>query len=373
MLPFSVQNIVNIKKPIQPSSILSQSILRKSKSARIVHLAVSLGFVLRSFTVYYDLTSEDGISKASSNNISKYYAIWLLIYSFVFPCSLIALIFNSTHYFEFLNIWKNIVKRNENVINAYITTKRKFSYRIILLAFIYETALNFIQVIQLVDLLTRNNFSLYFQVIRIGSQVLVLISIAFGWSLFMYFILETCIYMHSAFVLIDYHLDNNKLNQLDSNDIEQIILARNTYSESIKLISCADNLLSFLITGFYIFFVGYCFAIIGQFSMSDGTFIDVLTVIFRLFGETIYIGSMTHYLVNINKLSDKIFEKVYSLTLNRSRTVEYNDEINLFLLRVGRNDVGFRFANLFVMTPAFVSSLATISLTLVLTLPSLLH
>uniref|UniRef100_T1KEJ4 Gustatory receptor n=1 Tax=Tetranychus urticae TaxID=32264 RepID=T1KEJ4_TETUR len=372
MLSFSVQNTVDIEKPIQPSSILSQSILRKSASKRIIHLAISLGFMLRSFIIYYDLTIEDGIIKASSN-LSKYYAIWKLIYSFVFPCSLIALIFNSNHYIEFLNIWTNIVHRNENIINAYITSNRKFIYRIILMAFIYEAAVNVIQLIQLVDMITRNNFSMYFQVIRIGSQVLVSISIVFGWSLFVYFILETCIYIHSTFILIDNHFDNKKHNQLDSNNIEQIILARSTYSESIKLISCAEKLLSFLITGFYIYYVGYCLGIIGQFSVSEGTFMDVLTVIFRLLGETIYIGSITHYLVHINKLSDKIFEKVYSLTLNRSRTVEYNDEINLFLLRVGRNDVGFRFANLFVMTPAFVSSLATISLTLVLTLPSLLH
>ncbi|XP_025016796.1 uncharacterized protein LOC112538941 [Tetranychus urticae] len=149
-------------------------------------------------------------------------------------------------------------------------------------------------------------------------------------------------------------------------------LNRLLYVKATDASKCINSFFFLIIFSYYVYFALNCIFSFDFFfeSIKDSWYMLIRHLI-RMIGQFSYMLIVTYAFIHVNQLSVGIFDKVYSLTLTTSGSFEYSNEINLFLLRVGRFDAGFTFAGLFVITPSFVSSLATISLTLGLAIPSL--
>ncbi|XP_025017394.1 uncharacterized protein LOC112539255 [Tetranychus urticae] len=147
------------------------------------------------------------------------------------------------------------------------------------------------------------------------------------------------------------------------------------YNRTVESIRLMDKFLTFAIFVFYFYFTGHCVLIVGEISGADSSIYFTLWLIFNLFCEMSYIVLITYHLVSVNQNSARIFDKVYqiSFSLNSSHSIQTMNEINLLSLRINRNDVGFTFAGLCMVSPSFISSLISISLTLGLALPSFLN
>ncbi|XP_025015962.1 uncharacterized protein LOC112538537 [Tetranychus urticae] len=87
-------------------------------------------------------------------------------------------------------------------------------------------------------------------------------------------------------------------------------------------------------------------------------------------GDAVYIIYITIIMMRVNTVSYEESETLYELSL-LNEPDNLNREIELFLYRVSKNDVGFTFLNLFVINPSFISSVITLFTTFILTLPSL--
>ncbi|XP_025017510.1 uncharacterized protein LOC112539319 [Tetranychus urticae] len=188
------------------------------------------------------------------------------------------------------------------------------------------------------------------------------------------FIIECCIYTQSTFIPINTLLDtllhqNQQSTQLDINRMAK--LTRVHYTKIIKSIRYIDKFLTYAILVFYLYFIGHCIFVFNEFFQVSGSIYWRLYNVFRFFGESSYLVLTTYHLVRVHQLSVQMFAKVYDLSYSlASDSFEAVNEINLFLFRIDRNDVGFTFAGLCLVSPSFVSSLASIALTLGLALPN---
>ncbi|XP_025018542.1 uncharacterized protein LOC112539942 [Tetranychus urticae] len=76
------------------------------------------------------------------------------------------------------------------------------------------------------------------------------------------------------------------------------------------------------------------------------------------------------HMIYINHLALIIYEQVYSFSFKTGSLI-VSKEVQIFLTRISRANVGLTFLDIFVITPTCATSLATISLTFALATPTL--
>uniref|UniRef100_T1KI59 Gustatory receptor n=1 Tax=Tetranychus urticae TaxID=32264 RepID=T1KI59_TETUR len=79
---------------------------------------------------------------------------------------------------------------------------------------------------------------------------------------------------------------------------------------------------------------------------------------------------ITYNAVKINYLASKGFHHTYQLSFTKNSS-NHIAEASLLMYRMGRNDIGLTFANLFTITASFVTSLATLCITFILAFPTI--
>ncbi|XP_025017508.1 uncharacterized protein LOC112539317 [Tetranychus urticae] len=146
---------------------------------------------------------------------------------------------------------------------------------------------------------------------------------------------------------------------------------RHMHSQTIQFSRKIDSFFRLTLLNTLGFLTIYSICNIGLILAPNQTMMRVLTIIGKAILFLAILSVSVYHFARVNYLSLQIFNKVYDLSLspNLVRSIETMNEINLFLFRIRRDDVGFTFAGLCVVSVNFISSLAIIALTIGLALP----
>lgn len=313
----------------KPSSILMQSILQSNKSTRCVHLLVSAGYIVKgSLGLYNNLVQQSNLSGAK--NLAKFAQIWNKLYSLSLGFTLLHLILNKSNFTKFwvhLQTIKN--KSNGFSVSKYLRKWNLINRICVVTAIIYELIIIAIEI---------NNYRQKYSLFKLNQPqlwyCLTLFISQSGWILFFQFMIETAVHLQSAFIIIEDRLES--LQSLELNYIQSVndygfdSLVRSVRSIYIEVINCSrliNTYLSTAITAFYLYFVGYCLCIFS--NLFDQSTDSLLVNIIRLTGGSMYLFWLTYHLVQVNKLSVKIFDKVYALSFLpvRSRLSQFINEV----------------------------------------------
>ncbi|XP_053200738.1 uncharacterized protein LOC128385835 [Panonychus citri] len=373
MLTSTVDFQEMIIKSIVPSSLFSLSILRKNKFSQFLHVFVSLMFIIKGLFGLYIIYFE---SPNNFNNlVHKYETVWSKFNSILFGLTCGYYLFSRRLFHKLLSSYHEIIYRNKEIAADYLIRQQKIIKFLFVYAIFYEiiceVAKNDTRYIP-DALISPENYiykHILFAIILIASKI--------GLICQFQFILEICFHLESAFMVLNQCLDNLRPWYLVKGDEtggksseEKMRSCRLMYIKIIKTARYADKFFTLTLLTFYLFFVGLWLFIVRAIFVTTQSFINLILTIARFIGESTYLLLITYHLIRVNQLSNKLFKKVYALSFDL-KSFEFTNEVNLFLLRISRHDVGFRFGRLLFITPNFVSSLATISLTIGLALASL--
>uniref|UniRef100_T1KRK0 Gustatory receptor n=1 Tax=Tetranychus urticae TaxID=32264 RepID=T1KRK0_TETUR len=347
----------------KPTSILGRLLVNLNKNVlnKIIIWTISASLIVQAFLkLYWDSDSNFIIY----NNIMKYEKLYSQLYGLCLGLTLLHLTSHHSFYIKYFNVYQTIVKNGYGSdVTKFLSKKTKTIQSFLKLATICgNNYFNFY---------LKSGFNSYMIIVSIVSCTFQML-----YALFLQFIIECTIYCQSSFIPLNNLLDafmrqqNNRSTPINIDGVARII--RLHYKKTTKSINCMNTFLTVAICTFYLYFIGHCifaFGIILSYTSSTNLLSYAIT---RFLGGTCYLVFTTYHLVRVNQLSVQMFDRVYdfSFSLNSSHSIITMNEINLFLLRVNRNDVGFTFAGLCLVSPSFVSSLATISLSIGLALPS---
>uniref|UniRef100_T1KKR8 Gustatory receptor n=1 Tax=Tetranychus urticae TaxID=32264 RepID=T1KKR8_TETUR len=143
---------------------------------------------------------------------------------------------------------------------------------------------------------------------------------------------------------------------------------RQQYALAIELANEANNIWSQYLAFFYPSI--NLMAIIFVYYIISGPINIYRYFIFAQIAGSIFllIFYLNHYIIGINTEASSIYDIVYEKTFY-SKNVNYLSEINLFLDRIGRENVGYRFEG-FVYSPGLVASTLTLIVTIIIAFPS---
>uniref|UniRef100_T1KDN9 Gustatory receptor n=1 Tax=Tetranychus urticae TaxID=32264 RepID=T1KDN9_TETUR len=359
---------------VQPSSVLAQSVLRKNLTTRIIHLVLLISHAMKGLFESYFIFNQLS-TNGFTNSIVKYETLWRFAYRFIITYTYFSLMINQSLYNKFLASCHAIVHGYESVANEFVVTKKAMISKLVFIFFVYEILMD----LTIVDhsRVSKAFFTIRYSYLKLIAYYIFIVTDSACWSCFVHFIIETCVYLQATFYVISSRIEN--LDSMcatisEENIVPLLRLNRSLYMKTTEASKCINSFFFTITFSYYVYFALNCIFTFDFFfePIYDSWYMLVRHLI-RMIGQFSYMLIVTYAFVHVNQLSVGIFDKVYSLTLTKSGSFEYSNEINLFLLRVGRFDAGFTFAGLFVITPSFVSSLATISLTLGLAIPTLFH
>uniref|UniRef100_T1KAL1 Gustatory receptor n=1 Tax=Tetranychus urticae TaxID=32264 RepID=T1KAL1_TETUR len=305
----------------------------------------------------FDLSIRNSPTESEAT-LSLYNPIWLRINCIYLGATLLLILIQRSNYKLFVYNIASLVPSECPSTKYYVTWQHGVSKLFITVCLIYELALTIYSSAQSTKETMKNNSillivsSYYFNLIAACNLIMVL-----------QLIIESCIHLKSSLVFI-----NQTVSSIQADDltIEKVRSIRSTYSSIIKVTCQLDSFLVFSIFGFYLSVLFNCHLhFTNLFIDNKLSIINLLCFISAIS----YLISVTYHIVSINYLVIYFSEQIYSLSFLIFST-EINAEINLFLQRICRFDVGLTFAKLCIITPSFVASFATVLLSIALAAPS---
>uniref|UniRef100_T1KRG8 Gustatory receptor n=1 Tax=Tetranychus urticae TaxID=32264 RepID=T1KRG8_TETUR len=351
-----------------PFSLIGCSLVRKNVFSQVIFWIASIGLIFNAlYTIYFTISPVIHVHGAS---IGEYEEILYQVFCLCLGLITMRFEINRSSYIKYMDFYQTIVANNFGKASPKFVKKWGRNIRLwVAFAFIYET------------ITSSTNTYMYFQKFILPVNMFATIAIGLiaqlSYILSIQFMIECCIYCQSTFIPINALLDTLLNQNKHSSPIAFRRMARSTrvyYIKTIKSIGYMDRFLAYAIFVFYFQFIGHCIFIFSSTFANGQSLFMLCYSVFRFFGEGSYLVLVTYHLIRVNQLSVQIFDKVYQLSFsfNSDQSIEAINEINLFLLRINRNDVGFTFADLCLVSPSFASSLVTISVTLGLALPSII-
>ncbi|XP_015787281.1 uncharacterized protein LOC107364451 isoform X2 [Tetranychus urticae] len=353
----------NVIKLIVPTGLIAKSLLMDSKIYLIVNLFIGFVFVFKGLFVIY---AAFNIESSEEILISRIEDLFNRINDILLGVCVIYFRINRSKYQRSFSSLSQILVTDNTVADQYVSHHRKIFRYIYLFAIVYEFLSDLVMDYPpYISKMIKHDHT----VIRKTFAIIVRLLVSYAWILFVQFIFETCVHLQSAFIVISSNVSRvNKRSPLSSHKIQTF---RQMYSQTGEIIANIDSFLVLTVLGLYIYLVATCHFNLVKLFHGEKTSESIMGLIF--FGShTVYLIFMTFHFVHVNLLSVKCYETVYSLSFGYY-SPEIINEIRLFLERIGRHDVGFTFAKIFVISSNFVSSLATISLTIALAAPNLLQ
>ncbi|XP_053207973.1 uncharacterized protein LOC128392023 [Panonychus citri] len=349
----------NVKLPL-PSGLIAILIRSNRRVYKLIIFLISILLIVSGLARLYFSNRKVTLS------IDRLDRIWNRIYDISIGFCILVLIFNRNCYNQFIiELDELIPSQFKPLVGQYIVRRRKYLQLCTLISVLYELFYMF-SVEPFVSLLSKKIVSnpMIFQLI--GLTILRLIY-SVAWINYHIFLAEICVHLQSIFIGIFANIES--IDKQNRNLFDQIRFARLIYFEAGEMVKRLDSYLILSILSFYVYTIGTCH--LNFLGLFDNETPPILNCIYFI-GETVYLVTITYQLVYVNWLSVKSYTKVYSLSFG-SPSLEVVNEVNLFLTRISGHDIGFTFCKLFVITSKFVSSLATISLTIALAVPSFLN
>uniref|UniRef100_T1K7Q2 Gustatory receptor n=1 Tax=Tetranychus urticae TaxID=32264 RepID=T1K7Q2_TETUR len=130
--------------------------------------------------------------------------------------------------------------------------------------------------------------------------------------------------------------------------------------------SSLTNLCTFGLISYYMTFFIFCFYTL---AFDDHILPIKISTILQTSGILIVLCLIIHAVVTIYTKSQESLPTLYKLSFE-TESFQILNEISLFLYRIGFNDVGFSFGGIFMITPDFISTLAAVTITVIIAIPS---
>uniref|UniRef100_T1KCM4 Gustatory receptor n=1 Tax=Tetranychus urticae TaxID=32264 RepID=T1KCM4_TETUR len=311
---------------------------------KIVILLIAFGLALDSTNWFFFLTGTLPI---------------LGIQQIIYALFMFSLCFQRNKYIDLIIHFEYNAKlpSNDQSLDAYMKRNRYFFYLITFINFLINAAMN---IVPFIMGLIKLNMSALRAFVFSSLQI----SFFCNFALFRFFV-ETCLYIHTCFMRVEKQIDtlNKSTNGLS---IEHIRKVRRLYCIAVETTEKFNSLLWPVISTYFVFsFVSVHF--IFAKAIADASFVTILVCAGYL---SVFI-LVAYNMVYINHLATRIYQSAYSLSY-KTDLLFAKKEVQLFLTRIERSDVGFTFLDLFVITPTCATTLATISLTLALAAPFLI-
>uniref|UniRef100_T1KRY8 Gustatory receptor n=2 Tax=Tetranychus urticae TaxID=32264 RepID=T1KRY8_TETUR len=174
----------------------------------------------------------------------------------------------------------------------------------------------------------------------------------------------SAIFIRSVFTLFNQRLMDH--SQWTFTDLR---FYRKMYSQAIDLTKSINQIWqNFLVifypavNGFVLYFIFY--TITGPVSMLRYAILGFLAATFILL--FVYTN---RFITGVNIEAFAIYDTIYIISLN-NKDVTYTEEANLFLKRIGRQDVGFSYETYMVYSPRLVGSVLTLLSTIMIAFPT---
>uniref|UniRef100_T1KKR7 Gustatory receptor n=1 Tax=Tetranychus urticae TaxID=32264 RepID=T1KKR7_TETUR len=185
--------------------------------------------------------------------------------------------------------------------------------------------------------------------------------------------IELCICLQAVFRFLNrqiVHLHQVSLTRHEprSSLKYELKIYRYHYSLGIHLMKAADRFARVYVTWFYTEYAYYSILhVYSRLIFKSGSFVQLM------FGATSFVGMsyLTLNLIHVNTQSNNILEQLYEISFH-SYDLSFRQQLDFCLYRLSKRDVGFTYGNMFVITPNFITSLATITLSIVLAIPNVL-
>uniref|UniRef100_T1JW34 Gustatory receptor n=1 Tax=Tetranychus urticae TaxID=32264 RepID=T1JW34_TETUR len=329
----------------QPSGLFAKALKTKNKT---ILLLLLLSFVMNSF---------EGIQNFEIKK--NYVSAWRILYVNSYLAISIYLIFKRKSFFEFVNYFDREigVYMSNDSIPKYIGKNRFFisiGYPFIFILYIIYGVHDIIQVYwqSYYGLAMRLLWNLFRSIIYLNRYVII------------QFIIECCLHTQICFKMVEDQIASLKMSDFSLNfgEMQKI---RKLYDVAIEKTRKLDSLLFWVLPVYY-------FTCIGSFQMNLVFIIYEYNPVslMLMMREVVTLVLLTFHIANINQLANEAFNQVYSLSY-KVESVEMQNELRFFFTRINRGDVGLTILKIVLITPAFVTSFGTLSLTIALAIPTI--
>uniref|UniRef100_T1JY49 Gustatory receptor n=1 Tax=Tetranychus urticae TaxID=32264 RepID=T1JY49_TETUR len=347
---------------IDVSSIFMIIINKKGKKVHYVLLAVillltaSIGSIIM-FNAYVNILTAKTLRE-------KIFCVlqFLIGISIIIDYFFLVFVSDWKRFVEFIQIWtKTGLQDDEEIIN-YIKRERK-KYRVIIFA---------------LDILFTTTVSLFspqygqrlhqISVCHFATVICISFTYSLLFSLVSDFPLQFALIICTVFIRVNQRLEH-LIEHPDSVD-DNIRSIRFMHSVGSQLALKADQFVRYFTAANYSIMVS--FILINLYSIIFLS--ESLNDYFAGTGVQVVVTSVaamfTYYAIKINHLASKGFHHAYQLTFI-ANSPNHFAETSLLVYRMGRNDIGLTFANLFTITASFVTSLVTLCITFILAFPTI--
>ncbi|XP_053208007.1 uncharacterized protein LOC128392051 [Panonychus citri] len=352
----SINKLANDQEEkINLSNFLMLFVYKKTKSTALIKVIFFLAILRQGDSLYryanYYLTSGN-----LDSNVILVLASLEHIYSFI--CILVVCKWDLI--VEFVEIWSKTDLQDDSETRNYINRKRR-KFRIVFILFCTSSAsitalLNF----------DFNRFTYISSIKMFYVFVDNLIQLMLI-SMIIDFLSLLSIHIQAVFIAVD-----RKLGQLP-NEVgalcEKLRSIRRLHYYGRELTRLVDLFIFYLIIGIYCIIVPVILLGLYRLIYESDTILDRFTSLGVLVIGISATVIVTFSAVEINNLASKCFDKVYELSFVNG-CPGYYKEVSLMMYRMGRYDIGISFANLFIISSSFVTSLATLCVTFILAFPS---
>ncbi|XP_025016722.1 uncharacterized protein LOC112538896 [Tetranychus urticae] len=185
-----------------------------------------------------------------------------------------------------------------------------------------------------------------------------------GFQLFNQFLVESSLYIHGCWLIVNEQivsLRNIDWRMLTSDKVREI---RSMYSIASETTERMDSFLRLPILNFYSYAI-----ISGHIYLAEiiynPSIVSFIILVFRF----LIIALIAYNMIYIHYLSNKCFHDIYVLSYEK-HPFQVNNEIQMFLDRIGQSNVGFSFLKISLITSTFVTSLASLTLSFALSVPT---
>uniref|UniRef100_T1KAL2 Gustatory receptor n=1 Tax=Tetranychus urticae TaxID=32264 RepID=T1KAL2_TETUR len=280
------------------------------------------------------------------------HGIWLLMVRF-----------KRWQYIELIEIFESQTRCNLDSSQAhrhFVKIRTTFYYFCAFIAFSVMFMIYYYPVMTFLD--SNDYFQLVKSLLLKSLTAITLVS----YLSYLQFIVESCLHIHACWFAVIERIHSLKKTDSRSLTSDEILEVRSMYSIAAVVTEKMDSFLRLPIFYFCSLYIITYFILLVQFWHKPNI-VGFLRLAIRFANLFLVIWNMTY----IHYLSTQCFHDVYSLSYEKHSS-QVNDEIHLFLDRIAQSNVGFSFLKVSLITPTFITSLASLNLTFVLALPSLL-
>uniref|UniRef100_T1KAN6 Gustatory receptor n=1 Tax=Tetranychus urticae TaxID=32264 RepID=T1KAN6_TETUR len=283
----------------------------------------------------------------------KFYAMIYSSYLMIFGAIVSSVYSNRDKYMDCFAYFE--VNANINIISPSLVKylqKNRFIISILLsVGFFCYTVAGIVAFVQF------GGDSIWYLIIRTSSLAC--------YYLYLNFYVESCLYVQCCFIQVEHQIDavNNSNSLLSLAKVRQV---RRCYCIAIKTTEKLNSLLLPATVTFFVLSLIDC-----HYVFTNVLAFPSLVIILMFIAAFTNFFVVTYYIIYINHLAVNVYEKVYSFSF-KTESLNVSKEIQLLLTRIARADVGLTWLGIFVITPTCVTSLATITLTVALAVPTLI-